>query len=69
MVISAAITGVVSVGVGSTNSPTARAITPTLSGASSQYFSFVVPAKFYAQITTSGTVTVTSTTTFASQIG
>ena len=69
--VTAATAGQVLVGVGITNTPTARAITPSLTLASvlPYSFSFVVPAKYYARVTTTGTITIGSITTFATQIG
>ncbi len=62
---------VILVGVGSTNTPTAQAITDsfTVATATPYGFSFVVPSKFYAKVTTTGTIVVGAITTFASQIG
>ena len=71
MAITASTTAVILVGVGSTNTPTAQAVTASFTVAAFTVFnfSFVVPAKYYARVTTTGTITVGSITTFASQIG
>lgn len=69
MAVTAATTAVILVGVGSTNTPTAQAVTASFSAAQTYSFSFVVPAKFYGKVTTTGTITVGSITTFVSQIG
>ena len=70
VVVTAAGSSVISIGVGPTNTPTAQAVTAAFSTAGTFDFSFVVPSKFYAEITTSGFVTtIGSITTFVSQIG
>jgi hypothetical protein len=71
MDVTAATGAVILVGVGSTNTPTAQAVTASLTVAASTHFgfSFVVPAMFYAKVTTTGTITVGSITTLATQIG
>ena len=71
MDITVSTTAVILVGVGSTNTPTAQAVTAsfTVAAATPYGFSFVVPSQFYAKVTTTGTITVGSITTFVSQIG
>jgi hypothetical protein len=69
--VTAATTAVILVGVGSTNAPTAQAVTAsfTVAAVTTYGFSFVVPAKYYAKVTTTGTITIGSITTLATQIG
>lgn len=69
MAITAATGAVILVGVGSTSSPTAQAVTASFSTTGTMNFSFIVPSKFYAEVTTTGTITVGSITTFACQVG
>lgn len=71
MAVTAATTATITVGVGSTNTPTAQTVVPsfTVAAFTPFSFSFVVPAKFYALVNTTGTITVGSITTLATQIG
>lgn len=71
MAITVSTTAVILVGIGPTNTPTAQAVTAsfTVAAATPYGFSFVVPSQYYAKVTTTGTITVGSITTFASQIG
>ena len=67
--VTAATGATVSVGVDSTNTPVAQAVTGSFSSTGIFSFSFVVPAGFYAEVTTSGTITISSITTLVTQIG
>ena len=71
MAITASTAAVILFGVDSSNTPTAKAVTAsfTVAAATTFGFSFVVPAKYYAKVTTTGTITVASITTSVSQIG
>ena len=71
MNVASSTAAVILVGVGSTATPTAQTVVPsfTVAAATRLSFSFVVPSTYYAQVTTTGTITVTTITTFASQIG
>lgn len=57
------------VGVDSSSTPAAQAVTGSFSVAGIFSFSFVVPSGFYAEVTTSGTITISTITTLATQIG
>jgi len=70
MEITSSTAAVILVGVGPTNTPTAQAVTASITVTALPYgFSFVVPAKYYARVTTTGTITVGSITTLTTQIG
>lgn len=69
MAITAATGAAILVGVASTNTPTAQSVIPSFSVAETVGFSFVVPSKYYAKVTTSGTIVVGSITTFVTQVG
>jgi len=69
LVVTAATGAVILVGVDNNATPTAQPVTATFSGVGTYHFSFSVPSGYYAEVTTTGTITVGSITTFVTQIG
>ena len=66
--IGAATGAQVFVGVDPTNTPVAQAVTDSFSTTGLISFAFVVPSKYYAEVTTTGTITISNITTFVTQI-